>query len=351
MNFSNRKVTLNAPIDEFEFFFEKNWSDGLPMVTPTEARIAAMLSGTRRDPDELLGLVPPMTCEATVRAVATHGVLAGCKPEYMPVLIAGLEAVLEPQLNLIGVQGTMHGAAPLLIVNGPYAKEIGLHGGMGCFGPGFRANATIGRAISLILMNLGGGIPGQTSLTTFGSPARYSFCIAENEVESPWEPFSVSKGFGPEENVITAVMVDAPQTYIDEHSSETEALFVGLTDRIATLGAFNIWVKTQIVVAMGPGHAQVCTREGLAKADVHARLCELAGRRLGELKPSGFYHESMLRKWAHEADLSDDDLFVPAIKDPDDLILIFAGGAPGPQTAVLPGWVDASSLVMKAFES
>ena len=147
-------------VDEFEFFFEKAWSDGLPFVTPTGERLAAMLRGTKRNPDELIGLVPPAMEPATVRTVAIHALMAGCKPEYLPVVLGGLKLMLREEFNLNGVQGTMHGVAPLMIVNGPYARRIGLHGGNGCFGPGFRPNASIGRAIRLMLTNLGGGIPG-----------------------------------------------------------------------------------------------------------------------------------------------------------------------------------------------
>ena len=151
---------MNDFVDEFEFFFEKPWSDGLPVVTPTEERIGCMLAGTKRRPGEVVGHVPPAMGEATVRAVAVHAVMSGCKPEYLPVVIGGIEAILEEKFNMNGIQGTIHSVAPLMIVNGPYAREIGLHGGLGCFGPGFRANATIGRAIRLILLNLGSGIPG-----------------------------------------------------------------------------------------------------------------------------------------------------------------------------------------------
>ena len=145
-------------MDEFEFFLEKDWSDGLPVVTPTEERVKAMLAGTARDPDEVIGAIPPAGGVATVHSVAVHAVMAGCKPGYLPVVTAGIALMLREEFNLGGVQCTMHGVAPLMIVNGPYAERIGLRGGNGCFGPGFRANATIGRAIRLILMNLGGGI-------------------------------------------------------------------------------------------------------------------------------------------------------------------------------------------------
>ena len=133
--------------DPVEFFFAKQWSDGLPVVPPTEEKLSAMLAGTRRDPEELIGLVPPLMSPATVRAIALHAVMAGCKPEYMPVVIGALECVLEERFNLLLLQATTSAGAPFVLVNGPYAREIGLHGGMGCFGPGFRANATIGRAL------------------------------------------------------------------------------------------------------------------------------------------------------------------------------------------------------------
>ena len=151
---------MRTRINEFEFFLEKPWSDGLPVVTPTEARVQRMLTGTRRHPDEPVGTIPPAMEPATVRTVAIHALMAGCKPSYLPVVLGGITLMLREEFNLNGVQGTMHGVAPLMIVNGPYAQRIGLHGGNGCFGPGFRANATIGRAIRLMLLNLGGGMSG-----------------------------------------------------------------------------------------------------------------------------------------------------------------------------------------------
>ena len=169
---------MAAAVDEFEVFLEKAWSDGLPVVTPTEERVRRMLTGTCRDPDEVIGRVPPALNPATVRKVAIHALMAGCKPEYLPVVLGGITLMLREEFNLNGVQGTMHGVAPLMIVNGPYAQKIGLHGGNGCFGPGFRANATIGRAIRLMLLNLGGAIPGVGSATVLGSPLRYTACIA-----------------------------------------------------------------------------------------------------------------------------------------------------------------------------
>ncbi len=313
--------------------------------------MAAMLSGARLREAEVIGLVPPLMGEATVGAVAAHAVMAGCAPSFLPLVIAGLEALLAPNLNLNGVQGTMHGAAPLLIVNGPYARKIGLHGGTGCFGPGFRANAAIGRSLRLILMNLGGGVPASASMSTFGSPARYTFCVAENEAESPWAPLSVTRGFRRDDDVVTAVMVEAPQGYIDDYSKEPESFFVGLADKISTLGALNVWLKTQVVVALGPDHARMCARAGLGKEDVRRRMMALARRPLGELKKSGYWREEMVAKWPFDADPQDDSFMVPAIKDEDDLILVVAGGTPGPVTAVMPGWVDGSTAVSMGYRA
>ena len=165
---------MNEQQDEFEFFLEKPWSDGLPVVTPTQSRISLMLSGTDRDPSAILGPIPPGMGIASVESVAVHAVMAGCKPEYLPVVLAGTELLLKEEFNVNGVQGTMHGVAPMMIVNGPYSSKIGIHGGSGCLGPGFRANSSIGRAIRLILMNLGEGIPGVSSMTVFGMPSRFT---------------------------------------------------------------------------------------------------------------------------------------------------------------------------------
>ena len=204
---------MNAPVDEFEFFLDKQWSDGLPVVTPTEARVQWMLSGTCRNPDDSIGNIPPAMEPATVRTVAIHAVMAGCRPEYLPVVIGGISLMLHEEFNLNGVQGTMHGVAPLMIVNGPYSQKIGLHGGNGCFGPGFRANATIGRAIRLMLTNLGGGIPGVRSATVFSTPLRYTACLTENTERSPWKTIAQSRGYAPENNVITCAMVESPRLW------------------------------------------------------------------------------------------------------------------------------------------
>src|SRR5439155_899490 len=167
-------------------FCKREWCDGLPIVPPTEARVRAMLGG--RDPEKSIGAMPPLWRQATLEKLAVNAVMAGCEAAYFAIIVAAVEAMLDPVFNLYGVQATTHPVAPLVVVNGPYGKAIGVHGGQGCFGPGFRANATIGRAVRLILLNVGGAWPGRGDMATQGSPAKFSYCIAENEDASPWAP-------------------------------------------------------------------------------------------------------------------------------------------------------------------
>jgi hypothetical protein len=335
---------MSEALDEFEFFLDKAWSDGLPVVTPTEARLERMLAGTRRDPSELVGRIPPMLEPATVRTVAVHALMAGCRPEYLPVVLAGLELILREEFNMNGVQGTMNAAAPLMIVSGPYAARIGLNGGNGCFGPGFRANATIGRAIRLMLFNLGGGIPGVASATIFATPLRYTACITENMDKSPWESIAVSRGHAPDDDVITCAMVESPRQCFDDVSQEPQRLLTGIADSMSAMGSWNMHARSDMVVAMGPQHASICARAGMSRAEVHASLCRIAGRRVRDLKGGGNWRRERALALPRRIDPDDDDAFVHAIQDPADLHLIVAGGW-GPCTAICHGWSGGSRSV------
>ena len=343
---------MSSAIDEFEFFLDKEWSDGLPVVTPTAARVARMLAATTRDPDELIGNIPPMMEPATVRVVAIHALMAGCKPEYLPVVLGGLKLLLRDELNMNGVQGTMNGAAPLMIVSGPYAQKIGIHGGNGCFGPGFRANATIGRAIRLMLMNLGGGIAGVASATIFATPLRYTACIAENVERSPWQSLSVSKGYAPTDNVITCAMVESPRQTFDDVSQEPQRLLTGIADSMTAMGSWNMHARSDMVVAMGPQHASICAKAGMSRDDVHAWLIKHAGRKVRDLKGGGNWRLERVRAMAAyvQIDANDDDCFVPAIKHPADLQLMVAGGW-GPCTAICHGWSGGSKAVHGKYDA
>ncbi len=339
---------MTTAVDAFEFFLEKDWSDGLPVVTPTEERIQWMLRGFDRNPDEPVGTIPPAGEPATVRTVAIHALMAGCKPEYLPVVLGGIKLILREEFNMGGVQCTMHGVAPLMIVNGPYAERIGLRGGNGCFGPGFRANATIGRAIRLMLLNLGGGIPGLASATVFGSPIRYTACLTEHMARSPWESLAVSRGYAADDNVITCAMVESPRLHFDDVSTEPERLLTGIGDAMTAPGSWNMWFKSDMVVAMSPQHAALCANAGMSRDEVRRRLCELAVREQSALKRGGNWRPE--RAQAMGIDPDDGDALIYAVKDPERLHLIVAGGV-GPITAVCHGWNDSSRAVHGKYDA
>jgi len=340
---------LTEPFDEFEFFLEKPWSDGLPVVTPTDERISRMLSATTRNPEEIIGPIPPAMEIATVASVATHAVMAGCKPEYLPVVLGATELMLQTEFNVNGVQGTMHGVAPMMIVNGPYAVEIGIHGGSGCLGPGFRANASIGRAIRLILMNIGAGLPGISSMTVFGMPSRFTYCLTENSEDNPWESLSVSKGYSADENVLTMAMVESPRFCWDDVSDEPERLIRGIADTMTAMGSWNMHARSDMVVAMSPQHAEICEKSGWTRDEVHTRLIEVAGRTVSNLKLGGNWRRERALALPVPIDPDDSECFVPTIKDRVDLQLIVAGGW-GPCTAVCHGWSGGSRAVHSTYE-
>jgi len=344
-----RESCLIEQIDEFEFFLEKPWSDGLPVVTPTEERINRMLLATGRDPDEIIGPIPPAMEIATVASVATHAVMAGCKPEYLPVVLGATELMLQAEFNVNGVQGTMHGVAPMMIVNGPYALEIGIHGGSGCLGPGFRANASIGRAIRLILMNIGAGLPGISSMTVFGMPSRFTYCLTENSEYNPWESLSVSKGYSHDENVLTMAMVESPRFCWDDVSDEPERLIRGIADTMTAMGSWNMHARSDMVVAMSPQHAEICDKSGWSRDEVHTRLIEVAGRTVSNLKLGGNWRRERALALPVPVDPDDSECFVPTIKNSVDLQLIVAGGW-GPCTAVCHGWSGGSRAVHSSYE-
>jgi hypothetical protein len=341
---------VNSTEKAIEFFFDKEWSDGLPVIPPTEERLAAMLAATPRGPDELIGDVPPLMAPATVRAIALHAIMAGCKPAYLPVVIGAMECVLEERFNLLLLQATTSAGAPFILVNGPYAAKIGLHGGMGCFGPGFRANATIGRALRLMMLNLGGGIPGGAALSGFGGPWRYTYCVAENEAESPWPSYASANGFGPGDNVVTAIPLEGPVLVWDDASEEPERLVVAIADMMSAIGGGNIYRQADMAVVLSPQHAKIFAQAGLTRDAVHALLVERAGRRLGEIRRGGIWRgESGAARWPFKVDLKNDDAFVRAVGDAADLHLIVAGGSGSPSSLVMHGITTASRAVSRAY--
>ena len=307
-------------------FCARQWCDGLPIVPPTEERVRAMLSGADRDAS--LGAMPPLWRQATLEKLAVNAVMAGCEPAYFPVIVAAVKAMLDPAFNLYGVQATTHPVAPLLIVNGRYAQTIGLHSGSGCFGPGFRANATIGRAIRLILLNVGGAWPGHHDMATQGSPAKYSYCIAEREDASPWGPLR-------DGDVVTVFGGEPPHNVNDHVSTTAGGILVTIADTAVSLGSNVGWYfsQSQLLIVLGPEHAQTIAADGLSRADVQRFVFEHARLPLGTLKLGGMWGIHDWPAWMKA--ITDDDAQLPQVPSPDDVFVMVAGG-PGKHSAVVP---------------
>jgi hypothetical protein len=321
------RIKIEDSLDEINNLFHKNqWTDGLPIIPPTEDRVLKMLEGTSREPDELIGLVPVRQGELRVEDIAINAVMAGCLPEYMPVIIAVIEAMLELKFNLFGVQATTHPAAPLVIVNGPVAKKLNINSGSGCFGPGWRANATIGRAIRLILWNVGGGIAGKGDMSTQGRPSKFSYCIAENEDANPWEPLHVERGFEKEASTITVFACDTPHNINDHVSTTALGILNTIAYTMANVGTNQAYASDEdLFLVLGPEHAASIAADGFSKDDVKRFIYENARIPARIIKDRGMYGSGvgLWPKWFNEMN---ENALIPIIQEWQKVIVLVAGG-------------------------
>ena len=309
------------------YFEEKGWSDGLPIIPPTEERVTRMLAATSRNPQDVIGTVPPRWAPATVEKIAINAVMAGCKPEYMPVLVAAVEAITDPKLNLYSLQATTGGPAVMLIVNGPIRQELNINGGSNALGEGFRANATIGRCVRLIQRNIGGSYPGTTCKATLGWPGKYSLCIGENEEASPWAPFHVERGFKADQSTVTAISADASIRASDLDSTKAVGILTNFAQRMeGPSGA-------EAIMVICPEHAKIIAGDGFSKADVKKFVWERAAYRMKDL-PDETFHQRVKRR--PDLKLTRDSV-IPVTDKPDDIIVIVAGGD-GSQSQYIHVW-------------
>jgi len=331
-----------------DHFYEQGWTDGLPIVPPTPERVDALLTGMAwRDPDALVEVIPPAMGEATLRKIAVNAVMAGCKPEYLPVLVAAIEAVTEPAYGLAHRQTTTHAGAPLIIVNGPIVKRLGINYGNGVFGPGWRPNATIGRAMRLILINLGGAIPAEVDFCQHGHPGKYTFCVAEHEDANPWEPLHVERGFAADESAVTVVNTEAPHSMTENVRTDPIEIIETFAPTMATLGGNNLYSQGHPVLMLGPEHVGHIAAAGWTKDDVKMALFEYARQPWGLAKNRGKSNGPFFPKWV---DRNDDASMVPIVGEPDDLIVIVGGGAGG-KSMWCPTAGAQSLSVSKAVET
>lgn len=307
------------------FFYSRGWTDGLPIVPPTEERVARMLQYTDRESEELIALIPPRWGRGTVRKIAINAVMAGCLPSYLPVILAATQAMSEERFNLFGVQATTNPAAPLMVLNGPMARELNVNSGYNVFGQGWRSNATMGRAIRLILTNIGGGTPGVGDRSTLGQPGKYSYCIAENEEQSPWDPLHVEKGFPKDSSTVTMVGAAGPHNIISSGSTRAEEVLSTIAGAMTAAGNNNLFMGPEAFVVLSPEHAHLMAQAGFSKGEIRKFIFEKA--RVGEEKFSQGNLET-IRKWRPGAIVVEGgEIRVLVVERPEDIWILVAGGA------------------------
>jgi hypothetical protein len=330
-----RRVDVAALQDEHELMYERGWSDGLPVVPPTEQRVLNMLAGTTRSPAEVIGVVPPDNVPCTIEKVAINAVMAGCKPEYLPVVLAAVEAACLDEFCMHGVLATTYFSGPIIIVNGPIAKEIGMNWGHNVLGQGNRANSTIGRALQLVIRNIGGGRPGGVDRATMGQPGKVGFCFAEREHDSYWESLAVERGFSPEQSTVTLFAGGGVHPFGDQISRTPKSLVRGLAMTLRSVYHGKIWGATDALLVWSPEHMRIMEQAGWSKARFREELYKLlqidgsdivrgaqgiaegmpnlvAGKRISKFRPGG-------------------------------LLIVHAGGAAGMWNAVITGWAASGA--------
>lgn len=342
----NIELADSLQIDDYEkaveLFFERGWTDGLPVVLPTRGLVEAMIATSGRDRNESLGPMPPQGGEATIEKLATNAVMGGCRPEHFPVVLAAIEAMLQPEHNLNGVTQTTHMCVSLAIVNGPIARELKFNSRDGVFGNGFRANGAVGRAIRLAIWNLGGAIPGETDKATMSHPGEYAFCIAEEEEDNPWEPLHVERGCPPGSSAVTAFACEGPHSV---HCSGVPAeMLYTLCEAVSAPGSNNMMYGGQMLVVLNPLHAEEFARHGWSKNDVRQYLWENGRRPLSDILEAVVAHREPVRnaqiesgRYSFRYDVRNSKTMVPPTEKPQDLHIVVAGGRTY-FAAVLPGW-------------
>jgi hypothetical protein len=326
----SRSIVIGEWDDAVEACFDRGWTDGLPVVPPTDARIVRMLQGTTREPEEIIGNVPPNLAPITIEKVAINAVMAGCRPDYLPVVIAALEAALAPEFTLHGLLCTTCFSSPIIIVNGPIARQIGMNSGINCLGQGNRANATIGRALQLIVRNIGGGRPGELDRAVLGGPGKYTFCFAEDESDPTWTPLSVARGVPPGCSAVTLFQGDGIQGFIDQRSRTPEQLTRSLAMSLLAVGHPKLCEFTNAMLVLVPEHYAIFREAGWGRdritRELHAAMIRPGGelvrgaQGVGEGIDPSRGADMVSKFW------------------PEGLVIVHAGGQAGLFSAICAGW-------------
>ncbi|MBI2957751.1 MAG: hypothetical protein HYY32_02800 [Chloroflexi bacterium] len=330
MNLKSPARNVRGYWEWFDLACRERWTDGLPVCPPTEKKVTEIIEFLGRDPGEVIGAVAPRNGIATIEQIAINCAMAGCTPAMVPVVIAALKGILAPEFRLGGVQSTTNSCAPLTIVNGPVARELGFNSGDNAFGGGSRANAAVGRAVRLIMWNIGGGIPQQGDLSTLGSPAKYTFCVAENEDASPWEPLHVERGLEKGQSAVTVFDCQSPHP-VNVTGSAERILHVIAAD-IPRPGANMYRAAGQFLLVFSARVARVLARAGYSKSDVKQWIWEHARFNLGWLRRNKIFAEggeTAYTYWGHvrgkdrpNIQEMGDDAMLPMVLKPEDILCL-----------------------------
>ncbi|MCY4533364.1 MAG: redoxin domain-containing protein [Gammaproteobacteria bacterium] len=333
-----RRIEVGSLDDEFEFMFDQGFSDGLPVIPPTPERVLRMLSGTKRDSQEVVAVMPPNMAKVTVEKIAINAVLAGCKPEYLPVVIASVEAVCTDDFNIHGVMATTMGASPVMVVNGPVRHQIGMNMGLGALGQGNRANATIGRALRLTIRNVGGARPGGTERSTFSNPMKFTMCFAEWEERSCWDPLHVDRGFALEDSVVTVfAMSGGPTIIIDEDSLGGDALAGNIGAATTTMLNARAYGFSNCLMVVSPEHVDTFKRDDYSKVQMRRRMQVASEKTVEQLSELGLTAEQQVQLGALEPGTR-----LSKFGMDEDIDIVVAGSEAGKSTAFFHGWIPRS---------
>ncbi len=334
-----RRIDIGTQDDEFEFMFDQGFSDGLPLVPPTPERVMRMLAGTRRDPQEVLAVMPPNMGEVTVEKAAINAVMAGCKPEYMPVINTIVQAICTDEYNIHGVMATTMGASPVVVVNGPVREKIGMNMKLGALGQGNRANATIGRAVRLLIRNVGGAEPGGTERSTLGNPMKFTLCFAEWEERNPWTPLHVERGFEAEDSVVTVFTMTSGPTLIVDQESRSAGQLAG-TMGLCLEAAFNpkAHYATDCLLVVVPEHVDTLMRDGYTKADLRRRIQEVTARPIRDLVSDEVSGAGFKKEMAANMDEEALEKRLPKFRTDEDIHIVVAGSEAGKFSGAFHGW-------------
>jgi hypothetical protein len=314
--------------DPVEFCFQQGWTDGLPVVPPTPERVQVMLEAARLDGKQQVTFITHRSVSITAEKVAINAVMAGCKPEYMPVVLAAVEAIGDPRWSYHGPGTSTGGAAVLMIVNGPITRELDINAGDNLFGPGWRANLTIGRALRLVMRNVCGSLPGLLDRGTLGHPGKLSYVIAENETESPWTPLHVERGFQPSQSTVTVMAAEGPHQIYNQLSNTAEGVLTTLADSMRLSSGAGRQPHYAIILA--GEHMRTIAGSGWGKKEIRQFLFERTQNSIAHLKRT--------HRIPGTIEPGDEEKHRPQVATPDDMLVVAAGGRAGSFSSFIPGW-------------